>query len=120
PGVKFCAGEGGLRSWEWCGGGGVECRVGKGGEWGWREFWVVVNSRFKQNVGDDGTIESIMTILASLDSPVNDEDVVHYALKGLPEKYNQVKENSKKDKIRSKPDKNRKRGEAGKSQKQLQ
>nr|GEZ05928.1 hypothetical protein [Tanacetum cinerariifolium] len=22
------------------GGGGVECRVGKGGEWGWREFWV--------------------------------------------------------------------------------
>nr|GFB33418.1 hypothetical protein [Tanacetum cinerariifolium] len=37
PGVKFCAGEGGLRSWEWCGGGGVECRVGKGGEWGWRE-----------------------------------------------------------------------------------
>nr|GFC29627.1 hypothetical protein [Tanacetum cinerariifolium] len=37
PGVKFCAGEGGLRSWEWCGGGGVECRVGKGGEWGWRK-----------------------------------------------------------------------------------
>nr|GEZ75713.1 hypothetical protein [Tanacetum cinerariifolium] len=31
-----------------------------------------------------------------------------------------VKENPKKDKIRSKPDKNRKRGEAGKSQKQLQ
>nr|GEX45981.1 hypothetical protein [Tanacetum cinerariifolium] len=31
-----------------------------------------------------------------------------------------VKENSKKDKIGSKPDKNRKRGEAGKSQKQLQ
>nr|GEV62672.1 hypothetical protein [Tanacetum cinerariifolium] len=30
------------------------------------------------------------------------------------------KENQKKDKIRSKPDKNRKRGEAGKSQKQLQ
>nr|GFA53268.1 hypothetical protein [Tanacetum cinerariifolium] len=29
-GVKFCAGEGGLRSWEWCGGGGVECKVGKG------------------------------------------------------------------------------------------
>ncbi|GJU84486.1 zinc finger, CCHC-type containing protein [Tanacetum coccineum] len=35
-------------------------------------------------------IESIMTILASLDSLVNDEDVVHYALEGLPEKYNQV------------------------------
>nr|GEU75703.1 hypothetical protein [Tanacetum cinerariifolium] len=32
----------------------------------------------------------------------------------------QVKENSKKDKIGSKPDKNRKRGEARKSQKQLQ
>ncbi|GKD35061.1 hypothetical protein Tco_1250570, partial [Tanacetum coccineum] len=31
-----------------------------------------------------------MTILASLDSPVNDEDVVHYALAGLPDKYDQV------------------------------
>ncbi|GJT07827.1 hybrid signal transduction histidine kinase M [Tanacetum coccineum] len=31
-----------------------------------------------------------MTILASLDSPVNDKDVVHYALAGLPSKYNQV------------------------------
>ncbi|GJX99747.1 ribonuclease H-like domain-containing protein [Tanacetum coccineum] len=29
-------------------------------------------------------IDSIMTILARLDSPVNDEDVVHYALAGLP------------------------------------
>ncbi|GJW51514.1 hypothetical protein Tco_0092865 [Tanacetum coccineum] len=28
--------------------------------------------------------------LSSLDSPVNDENVVHYALEGLPEKYNQV------------------------------
>ncbi|GJV04842.1 ribonuclease H-like domain-containing protein [Tanacetum coccineum] len=35
-------------------------------------------------------IESLMTILATLDSPVNDENVVHYALEGLPEKYNQV------------------------------
>nr|GEX62490.1 hypothetical protein [Tanacetum cinerariifolium] len=35
-------------------------------------------------------------------------------------KDNEVKENSKNDKIRSKPDKNRKRGEAEKSQKQLQ
>ncbi|GKG36079.1 hypothetical protein Tco_0443757, partial [Tanacetum coccineum] len=26
----------------------------------------------------------------SLDSPVNDEDVVHYALEGLPDKYDQV------------------------------
>nr|GEZ38087.1 hypothetical protein [Tanacetum cinerariifolium] len=24
PKVKDCVGEGGLRSWEWCGGGGVE------------------------------------------------------------------------------------------------
>nr|GEZ72481.1 nucleotide-binding alpha-beta plait domain-containing protein [Tanacetum cinerariifolium] len=32
----------------------------------------------------------------------------------------EVKENLKKDKIKSKPDKNEKRGEAGKSQKQLQ
>ncbi|GJZ42406.1 ribonuclease H-like domain-containing protein [Tanacetum coccineum] len=35
-------------------------------------------------------IDYIMTILASLDSPVNDEDVVHYDLAGLPSKYNQV------------------------------
>nr|GEX44905.1 hypothetical protein [Tanacetum cinerariifolium] len=28
--VKVCAGEGGLRSWEWCGGGGVEGSGGKG------------------------------------------------------------------------------------------
>ncbi|GJT99529.1 ribonuclease H-like domain-containing protein [Tanacetum coccineum] len=35
-------------------------------------------------------IESLMTILASLDSPVSDEDVVHYVIDGLPEKYNQV------------------------------
>ncbi|GKG22661.1 hybrid signal transduction histidine kinase M, partial [Tanacetum coccineum] len=32
----------------------------------------------------------LMTILASLDSPVLDEDVAHYALAGLPPKYNQV------------------------------
>nr|GEU46149.1 hypothetical protein [Tanacetum cinerariifolium] len=31
PGVKFCAGEGGLRSWEWCGGGGVGWKVGESG-----------------------------------------------------------------------------------------
>ncbi|GKC42349.1 ribonuclease H-like domain-containing protein [Tanacetum coccineum] len=35
-------------------------------------------------------IESLVTILTSLDSPVNDEDVVHYALEGLPDKYDQV------------------------------
>ncbi|GJR97776.1 ribonuclease H-like domain-containing protein [Tanacetum coccineum] len=35
-------------------------------------------------------IESIMTILASLDSPASDDDVVHYVIDGLPEKYNQV------------------------------
>ncbi|PWA69420.1 hypothetical protein CTI12_AA280650 [Artemisia annua] len=35
-------------------------------------------------------IESIMTIFASLDSPVSDEDAVHYALDGLPDTYNQV------------------------------
>nr|GEZ85764.1 hypothetical protein [Tanacetum cinerariifolium] len=34
--------------------------------------------------------------------------------------FRKVKENSKKDKVGSKPDKNEKRGEAGKSQKQLQ
>nr|GFB19186.1 hypothetical protein [Tanacetum cinerariifolium] len=31
PGVKFCAGEGGLRSWEWCGGGGVGWKVRESG-----------------------------------------------------------------------------------------
>ncbi|GKC26045.1 ribonuclease H-like domain-containing protein [Tanacetum coccineum] len=36
-------------------------------------------------------IESLMTILASLDSPVSDEDVVHYVIDGLPEKYNQMR-----------------------------
>ncbi|GKE52889.1 ribonuclease H-like domain-containing protein, partial [Tanacetum coccineum] len=35
-------------------------------------------------------IDSIVNILTSLDSRVNDEDVVHYALEGLPDKYNQV------------------------------
>ncbi|GJR33244.1 ribonuclease H-like domain-containing protein [Tanacetum coccineum] len=35
-------------------------------------------------------IESIVTILASLDSHVNDEYIVDYALEGLPEQYNQV------------------------------
>ncbi|GJS83643.1 hybrid signal transduction histidine kinase M [Tanacetum coccineum] len=35
-------------------------------------------------------IESLVTTLTSLDYVVNDEDVVHYAITGLPEKYNQV------------------------------
>ncbi|GKC78089.1 hybrid signal transduction histidine kinase M [Tanacetum coccineum] len=35
-------------------------------------------------------IKSIVTILTSLDSPVNDEDVVHYAIEGLFDKYDQV------------------------------
>nr|GEZ69110.1 hypothetical protein [Tanacetum cinerariifolium] len=50
--VKVCAGEGGLRSWEWCGGGGVEGSggVAVGGKIGelvccgvkWRRTWGVV------------------------------------------------------------------------------
>ncbi|GKB01686.1 ribonuclease H-like domain-containing protein [Tanacetum coccineum] len=35
-------------------------------------------------------IESLVTILTSLDSKVNEEDVVHYSIAGLPVKYNQV------------------------------
>nr|GEV98900.1 ribonuclease H-like domain-containing protein [Tanacetum cinerariifolium] len=35
-------------------------------------------------------IDFIVTILTSLDARVNDEDVVHYALEGLSDKYNQV------------------------------
>ncbi|GJQ93669.1 ribonuclease H-like domain-containing protein [Tanacetum coccineum] len=35
-------------------------------------------------------VDSLMTILASLDLPVSDEDVVHYVIAGLPGNYNQV------------------------------
>ncbi|PWA86157.1 hypothetical protein CTI12_AA143700 [Artemisia annua] len=35
-------------------------------------------------------VESLVTILTSLDSHVNDEDVVHYVLEGLLNKYDQV------------------------------
>ncbi|GKC85660.1 hybrid signal transduction histidine kinase M, partial [Tanacetum coccineum] len=35
-------------------------------------------------------IDSLVTILTSLGSLVNEEYVVHYAAEGLPEKYNQV------------------------------
>nr|GFB82156.1 hybrid signal transduction histidine kinase M [Tanacetum cinerariifolium] len=35
-------------------------------------------------------IDSIVNILTSLDASVNEEDVVHYALEGLPDTYNQV------------------------------
>ncbi|GKB30529.1 ribonuclease H-like domain-containing protein [Tanacetum coccineum] len=35
-------------------------------------------------------VESLMTILASLDSPVLEDDVAHYVLAGLPPKYDQV------------------------------
>nr|GEU68695.1 ribonuclease H-like domain-containing protein [Tanacetum cinerariifolium] len=35
-------------------------------------------------------IDSIVNILTSLDARDNDEDVVHYALEGLPDTYNQV------------------------------
>nr|GEY25065.1 retrotransposon Gag domain, retroviral aspartyl protease [Tanacetum cinerariifolium]GEY25260.1 retrotransposon Gag domain, retroviral aspartyl protease [Tanacetum cinerariifolium] len=35
-------------------------------------------------------IDSLVIILTSLGSIVNDEDVVYYAVEGLPEKYNQV------------------------------
>nr|GEY63076.1 hybrid signal transduction histidine kinase M [Tanacetum cinerariifolium] len=35
-------------------------------------------------------IDSIVHVLTSLDARVNEEDVVHYALEGLPDTYNQV------------------------------
>ncbi|GJZ25858.1 ribonuclease H-like domain-containing protein [Tanacetum coccineum] len=35
-------------------------------------------------------VKSLMTILASLDSPVLEDDVAHYVLAGLPPKYDQV------------------------------
>ncbi|GKB85228.1 ribonuclease H-like domain-containing protein [Tanacetum coccineum] len=34
-------------------------------------------------------VEYVMTTLASLNSPVSDDDVVHYVIDGLPEMYNQ-------------------------------
>lgn len=37
-----------------------------------------------------GKIESIATILASLDAKIGDEDLVHYALEGLTDRYDQV------------------------------
>ncbi|GJY06860.1 ribonuclease H-like domain-containing protein [Tanacetum coccineum] len=40
-------------------------------------------------------IDSIFTILTSLDARVNDEDVVHYALEGLPDTYNSMRLKSK-------------------------
>ncbi|GKD82596.1 ribonuclease H-like domain-containing protein [Tanacetum coccineum] len=40
-------------------------------------------------------IDSIVTILTSLDARVNDEDVVHYALEGLPDTYNSMRLKSK-------------------------
>nr|GEZ04222.1 ribonuclease H-like domain-containing protein [Tanacetum cinerariifolium] len=35
-------------------------------------------------------VESLSTTLASLNSPVSEDDVVHYVIDGLPEMYNQV------------------------------
>ncbi|GJZ16766.1 ribonuclease H-like domain-containing protein [Tanacetum coccineum] len=35
-------------------------------------------------------VESLMTTPASLNSPVSDDDVVHYVIDGLPEMYNQA------------------------------
>ncbi|GKE15305.1 hybrid signal transduction histidine kinase M, partial [Tanacetum coccineum] len=35
-------------------------------------------------------LESISTILTSLDAPVNDEDLVHYAIEGLSDRYDHV------------------------------
>nr|GEZ46572.1 hypothetical protein [Tanacetum cinerariifolium] len=40
-------------------------------------------------------IDSLMTILASLDSIMNDEDAVHYVIAGLPDKYYQEKRSSR-------------------------
>nr|GEZ62383.1 hypothetical protein [Tanacetum cinerariifolium] len=42
PRLEFCAGEGGLKSWEWCGGSGVDWRRGEVVLWGWREKRVEV------------------------------------------------------------------------------
>ncbi|GJS53965.1 ribonuclease H-like domain-containing protein [Tanacetum coccineum] len=82
-----------------------------------REAWVLISDIVKDNkrsrtnalkaelhsikLGDQSMesyflkIESIVTILKSLDSHLNDEDVVHYALEGLPDKYDQMRLKSK-------------------------
>nr|GFA27049.1 hybrid signal transduction histidine kinase M [Tanacetum cinerariifolium] len=41
-------------------------------------------------VNDEDVIDSLVTLLTSPGSIVNDEDVVHYTVEGLSEKYNQV------------------------------
>ncbi|GKE45667.1 ribonuclease H-like domain-containing protein, partial [Tanacetum coccineum] len=35
-------------------------------------------------------VESLLTTLTSLNSPISDDDVVHYVIDGLPEMYNKV------------------------------
>nr|GEV91670.1 hypothetical protein [Tanacetum cinerariifolium] len=73
----------------------------------------------QDNVVDDDmgpTAQIVFMANLSFADPVYDEAGPSYDLDVLSE----VKENSKKDKIGSKSDKNRKRGDAGKSLKQLQ
>ncbi|GKD16300.1 ribonuclease H-like domain-containing protein [Tanacetum coccineum] len=49
-----------------------------------KEAWGLISDIVK--------IDLIINILTSLDAHVNDEDVVHYTLKGLPETYSQSKD----------------------------
>ncbi|GJS54877.1 hypothetical protein Tco_0628239 [Tanacetum coccineum] len=52
-----------------------------------KEAWDLITDIVKDN---KRKIESIATILTSLGSPVSSEDVVTFALKGLPDKYDNV------------------------------
>ncbi|GKD65237.1 hypothetical protein Tco_1307345, partial [Tanacetum coccineum] len=59
-----------------------------------KKAWGPISNIVKDNKrsctnGLNQKIDSIVTILTSLDTRVNDEDVVHYVLEGLPDTYNQ-------------------------------
>nr|GFA95020.1 hypothetical protein [Tanacetum cinerariifolium] len=79
---------------------------------------VNLKSKGKRNITQDGT--DIHTIY---ETPVNSEsvrsNVANHSFHTSSSTSN-VKDKQENDKIGSKPDKNEKRGEAGKSQKQLQ
>nr|GEV21800.1 hypothetical protein [Tanacetum cinerariifolium] len=56
PRLEFCAGEGGLKSWEWCGGSGVDWRGGEVVLSSWREKRLKCYSASYLNVGGTSTV----------------------------------------------------------------
>ncbi|GJS46082.1 retrovirus-related pol polyprotein from transposon TNT 1-94 [Tanacetum coccineum] len=75
-----------------------------------KTFYKHQDSRIMKAQELNDKIDSIVHILTSLDDRVNEEDVVHYALEGLPDTYNQVfgyigTDIKEMDKIKAKTDK---------------